>query len=180
MIDTTLLKFILTLAYERRTLVLAFESMDQTKFSIVFYEWPKGGSTFWLWAGWKCLVRLFITVSLRFWLLSCITISLSISEWNIYFLELIEIIVLYFFSVLLFSIIEIKSQFLRVCRRISPFKRYLLPSKIGFVRFDNCFFLVVRRYKSKTARKFKLARLDTKRNTFLLDLTGQGRRTCWF
>ena len=46
MIDTTLLKFILTLAYEWRTVVLAFESMDQTKFSIVFYEWPKGGSTF--------------------------------------------------------------------------------------------------------------------------------------
>ena len=45
-IDTTLLKFILTLAYERSEVVLAFESMDQAKFSIVFYEWPNGGSTF--------------------------------------------------------------------------------------------------------------------------------------
>ena len=37
MIDTTLLKFILTLEYKRRTVVLAFESTDQTKFSIVLY-----------------------------------------------------------------------------------------------------------------------------------------------
>ena len=37
MIDTTLLKFILTLEYKRRTVVLAFESMDQTKFSIVLF-----------------------------------------------------------------------------------------------------------------------------------------------
>ena len=36
-IDTTLLKFFLTLAYERSKVVLGFESMDQTKFSIVFF-----------------------------------------------------------------------------------------------------------------------------------------------
>ena len=36
-IDTTLLKFILTIEYERRQVVLAFESVDQTKFSIVLF-----------------------------------------------------------------------------------------------------------------------------------------------
>ena len=34
-IDTTSLKYILTLEYERRKVVLAFESVDQTKFTIV-------------------------------------------------------------------------------------------------------------------------------------------------
>ena len=36
-IDTTPLKFILTLEYKRRKVVLAFESMHQTKFSIVLF-----------------------------------------------------------------------------------------------------------------------------------------------
>ena len=47
-IDTTLLKFILTLEYERRKVVLALESMDhwdEVLHSFI-YEWPKGGSTF--------------------------------------------------------------------------------------------------------------------------------------
>ena len=35
--DTTLLKFILTLEYKRRKVVLAFESMDQTKFFVVLF-----------------------------------------------------------------------------------------------------------------------------------------------
>ena len=37
MIDTTLLKFILTFEYERRKVILAFESMDQTTFSVVLF-----------------------------------------------------------------------------------------------------------------------------------------------
>ena len=36
-IDTTLLKFILTLEYEQRKVVLAFESVDQTKFFMVLF-----------------------------------------------------------------------------------------------------------------------------------------------
>ena len=36
--DTTLLKFILTLEYKRRKVVLAFESMDQTKFFVVLFR----------------------------------------------------------------------------------------------------------------------------------------------
>ena len=35
--DTTLLKFILTLEYKRRKVVLAFDSMDQAKFFVVLF-----------------------------------------------------------------------------------------------------------------------------------------------